>query len=80
MRANLLGAASSWRGTFDAHVQGNVDTVPQKLLDDPTVDVWLLAPPCQPYTRRGNRRGADDGRAGSFMTLLHRLPTLKAGY
>lgn len=54
-----------------------MEAVPQKLLDDPTVDLWLLAPPCQPYTRRGNQRGADDGRAGSFMALLHRLPTLK---
>lgn len=57
-----------------------MEAVPQKLLDDPAVDLWLLAPPCQPYTRRGNCRGANDGRASSFMALLHRLPTLKVGY
>ncbi len=39
--------------------------------------MWLLAPPCQPYTRRGLKKGADDGRAGSFLSLLRRLPTLK---
>lgn len=53
-----------------------MEAIPQRLLDDPAIDAWLLAPPCQPYTRRGNRKGATDGRAGSFMALLHRLPSL----
>lgn len=57
--------------------QGNVEAIPPQLLDDPTINLWLLAPPCQPYTRRGNQKGAADGRAGSFMTLLRRMPALK---
>jgi site-specific DNA-cytosine methylase len=36
-------------------------------------DCWWLSPPCQPYTRRGAGRGADDPRSGVFASLLPRL-------
>lgn len=72
-------ANDTWASNFGGRPwQGDIAAVPQRLLDDPTVNMWLLAPPCQPYTRRGNKKGADDARAGSFMTLLGRLPSLKS--
>ncbi|KAJ1984415.1 hypothetical protein H4R34_000678 [Dimargaris verticillata] len=33
-------------------------------------DVYLMSPPCQPYTRIGLQRGSDDIRAKSFLYLL----------
>lgn len=60
--------------------QGNIAAVPQALLEEGGgADVWLLAPPCQPYTRRGLRRGSSDGRAASFMPLLRRLQDMRVG-
>lgn len=73
--------------------QGDITSVPVKLLEgaatscdsdnassksvDESFDIWMLAPPCQPYTRRGLRRGIEDERAGSFLTLIRRIPSLK---
>ena len=33
-------------------------------------DVWLLSPPCQPYTRQGLQLAANDGRASALEHLL----------
>ncbi len=41
-------------------------------------DLWWLSPPCQPFTRRGLGRDADDPRARSFLALLDRLAELGA--
>jgi tRNA (cytosine38-C5)-methyltransferase len=38
--------------------------------------VWLLAPPCQPYTRQGLQKHSADGRARSFLRLLEMLKQL----
>eukprot|EP01064_Diplonema_japonicum_P017033 TRINITY_DN25094_c0_g1_i1.p1 TRINITY_DN25094_c0_g1~~TRINITY_DN25094_c0_g1_i1.p1 ORF type:complete len:409 (+),score=81.64 TRINITY_DN25094_c0_g1_i1:36-1229(+) len=45
-------------------------------LDHLDAEMWLLAPPCQPYTRQGSRKGSEDPRAVSFLTMLDLLPTL----
>ncbi|KNE72830.1 DNA (cytosine-5-)-methyltransferase [Allomyces macrogynus ATCC 38327] len=45
-------------------------------LDAFQCDVWLLSPPCQPYTRKGKRLGSADPRAGSFLSMLEALPSL----
>ncbi|KAJ3373696.1 C-5 cytosine-specific DNA methylase [Allomyces arbusculus] len=45
-------------------------------LDALQCDVWLLSPPCQPYTRKGKRLGSSDPRAGSFLSMLEALPSL----
>ncbi len=39
-------------------------------------DLWWLSPPCQPFTRRGLRRDADDPRAAG---LLHLVGLLRDG-
>ena len=35
--------------------------------------LWMLSPPCQPYTRQGNGLGADDARAGGLAHLTRLL-------
>lgn len=57
--------------------QGNIGALSGKLLDGFAADLWLLAPPCQPYTRRGHKRAAEDPRASSFLHLLCLLPQLR---
>ncbi len=58
-------------------IHGNIEKLSVKQLEAYKADVWLLAPPCQPYTRRGLQKDADDWRAGSFMTLLLKLPQMQ---
>lgn len=49
----------------------------QKDLDKyAAMDLWLLSPPCQPYTRQGQQKDIEDPRAESFLHLLKLLPTL----
>ena len=43
-------------------------------------DVWTLAPPCQPYTRRGRGRDVDDPRARSLLALLGRIAEARPPY
>lgn len=40
-------------------------------------DIWLLSPPCQPYTRQGKQKDTEDPRAESFLHLISLLPELK---
>lgn len=58
-------------------IQGNIEKLSVKQLEAYKADLWLLAPPCQPYTRRGLQKDADDWRASSFMTLLLKLPQMQ---
>lgn len=36
-------------------------------------DIWLLSPPCQPYTRAGKQLDMKDERSQSFLHLCHLL-------
>jgi site-specific DNA-cytosine methylase len=38
--------------------EGNVSRVKAKELDAYKANMWLMAPPCQPYTRQGKAPGA----------------------
>ena len=40
-------------------------------------DLWWASPPCQPFTRRGNRRGEADPRASPFLQLIKRIARLR---
>ncbi|KAK9807411.1 hypothetical protein WJX73_001977 [Symbiochloris irregularis] len=57
--------------------QGNIQTVSAKKLDALAAQLWLLSPPCQPYTRRGLKLDAQDPRAASFLHLLSLLETMQ---
>lgn len=56
--------------------QVNIEALTPKQLDKYGADLWLLAPPCQPFTRQGLKKDATDGRARSFLHLLDALPAL----
>jgi tRNA (cytosine38-C5)-methyltransferase len=40
-------------------------------------DLWLLSPPCQPYTRQGKQKDNEDPRAESFLKLISVILTMK---
>ena len=40
--------------------------------------MWLMSPPCQPFTRRGLQLHAADPRSASFQHLLCLMPLLQA--
>ncbi|XP_042494498.1 tRNA (cytosine(38)-C(5))-methyltransferase 2 [Macadamia integrifolia] len=50
--------------------QGNIQNLTAADLDRYEADVWLLCPPCQPYTRQGLQKDSGDARASSFLRIL----------
>lgn len=43
-------------------------------------DLWWLSPPCQPFTRRGLGRDAEDPRARPFLAVLARVAEVPPRY
>lgn len=59
-------------------MQVNVGKIRPRQLDGYSADLWMLSPPCQPYTRKGLRKDSEDGRAESFLEILTDiLPAMK---
>ncbi|XP_071919855.1 tRNA (cytosine(38)-C(5))-methyltransferase 2-like isoform X2 [Coffea arabica] len=54
--------------------QGNIQSLSAADLDSYEAEVWLLSPPCQPYTRQGLQKGSSDARASSFLRILELIP------
>jgi tRNA (cytosine38-C5)-methyltransferase len=54
--------------------QGNIQTLSAADLDSYKANVWLLSPPCQPYTRQGLQKDSSDARASSFLKILELIP------
>ena len=52
---------------FAACMQGHLGSVTPAMMDKHGADLWLLAPPCQPYTRQARR--------AIRMRLITRLQT-----
>ena len=50
--------------------QKNIYGLPVASFDKLDAGLWLLSPPCQPFTRQGHRKDKDDGRSQSFLRLL----------
>ena len=50
--------------------QKNIYGLPVASFDRLDAGLWLLSPPCQPFTRQGHRKDKDDGRSQSFLRLL----------
>ncbi|KAF9564972.1 CorA metal ion transporter [Mortierella alpina] len=57
--------------------QRNIEAVKMEFYDKYKADVWLMSPPCQPYTRTGNQEGSKDTRAKSFLYLMSILPKMQ---
>ena len=47
------------------------DLVFKEALQSNSLFVWLLSPPCQPFTRQGKKGDSDDHRTDSFFHLMH---------
>ncbi|KAH9624481.1 hypothetical protein KSS87_011136 [Heliosperma pusillum] len=56
--------------------QGNIQSLTVTDLDKYQAHVWLLSPPCQPYTRQGLQKDSSDARAFSFLNILELIPQL----
>ncbi|CAG8719051.1 4745_t:CDS:2, partial [Dentiscutata erythropus] len=53
--------------------QRNIESLPLEYYDSYKADIWLMSPPCQPYTRTGLHRGSEDIRSKSFIYLVDLL-------
>ncbi|KAG8487307.1 hypothetical protein CXB51_020904 [Gossypium anomalum] len=56
--------------------QGNIQSLTEVDLDSYQANVWLLSPPCQPYTRQGLQKHSADARAFSFLNILKLMPRM----
>ncbi|KAI8051267.1 S-adenosyl-L-methionine-dependent methyltransferase [Syncephalis plumigaleata] len=50
-----------------------VESVSVKEYDALMADIYLMSPPCQPYTRTGKQLGSEDSRAKSFLRIIDML-------
>jgi tRNA (cytosine38-C5)-methyltransferase len=50
-----------------------IETVRPKEIDALKADVWLLSPPCQPFTRQGAQQGIEDARCAALQHVLDTL-------
>ncbi|KAG9290915.1 hypothetical protein G9A89_011065 [Geosiphon pyriformis] len=57
--------------------QRNIEALPLAYYDTLKADIWLMSPPCQPYTRIGLRHGSADIRSRSFLYLINLLSEMK---
>ena len=60
------------------HLNRNICGLTANELDDLRADVYVLSPPCQPFTRQGQRRDNLDTRTDSFFHLMRLLTQMKA--
>ena len=58
-------------------IQNSLSAVTATKLDTFEASLWLMSPPCQPFTRQGAQRDAEDARAFSFLSLLRLVPRLR---
>lgn len=54
----------------------NLESISTDELEELDADLWWLSAPCQPFTRRGLRRDAEDPRAKTFLSTIDRIGTL----
>jgi len=62
---------------FAASTQMDLVTLTAAELDQYAADLWLMAPPCQPFTRQGKQLGGSDARSSSFIHLLGQLQLMQ---
>ncbi|GLJ35107.1 hypothetical protein SUGI_0706530 [Cryptomeria japonica] len=56
--------------------QRNIQSLTAAQLDNLKAHAWLLSPPCQPYTRQGLQKDAEDARAYSFLKIIELIPSM----
>ncbi|CAK0847911.1 unnamed protein product, partial [Prorocentrum cordatum] len=55
--------------------QVSIDRMPPEAFEG--ADLWLMSPPCQPFTKTGKRGDDKDPRSASLLHMLEVLPLLK---
>ncbi|KAL5007229.1 hypothetical protein ScPMuIL_016035 [Solemya velum] len=58
-------------------LETGIEALTEKKLDSMQVDMVVMSPPCQPFTRVGKQKDADDGRTSSFFHFLQLLRKMK---
>ncbi|XP_061180130.1 tRNA (cytosine(38)-C(5))-methyltransferase-like [Saccostrea echinata] len=53
-----------------------IESLTARKLDEMKINMILMSPPCQPFTRVGKKLDAEDIRTSSFLHLLSLLPRL----
>ncbi len=86
-----LGSAGHVVGAFDLNTRAlavyranfphpararNLESISDTELRELGADLWWLSAPCQPFTRRGLRRDAEDARAKTFLFMIERIGAL----
>lgn len=56
----------------------NLETITAKVLDELRADLFMMSPPCQPYTRSNKSATRDDKdpRAKAFLNIIKQLPLM----
>ena len=57
-------------------MQVDIGTLSVPFLETLNAAVWLLSPPCQPFTRQGLQRDTEDPRTKSLLSLLCKMQTM----
>lgn len=74
-------ARQVYSANFDHPVVGAaVESVPIERLRAWQADLWWMSPPCQPFTRRGKQRDAEDRRASTFLRAIERLVEVRPAF
>ena len=58
--------------------QCNIEKVRLAELEKFGANMWVMSPPCQPFTRLGKRKDVDDHRTDSCLSLLAKIPAMRA--
>eukprot|EP00735_Rhodelphis_limneticus_P014380 TRINITY_DN83_c0_g1::TRINITY_DN83_c0_g1_i1::g.14789::m.14789 TRINITY_DN83_c0_g1::TRINITY_DN83_c0_g1_i1::g.14789 ORF type:complete len:366 (+),score=37.26,sp/O14717/TRDMT_HUMAN/39.44/6e-83,DNA_methylase/PF00145.12/2.3e-42 TRINITY_DN83_c0_g1_i1:54-1151(+) len=55
----------------------NIASLGADFFDRLNADLWMLSPPCQPFTRNGLQKDVGDARTISFLQVLHDIKLMK---
>jgi site-specific DNA-cytosine methylase len=74
-------ALAAYRANFPHPTRARtLESVPAGELAAFAADLWTLAPPCQPYTRRGLGHDLEDPRAAGFSAVLTAVAAVRPRY
>eukprot|EP01135_Chromosphaera_perkinsii_P006126 Nk52_evm1s411 gene=Nk52_evmTU1s411 len=73
-------ANSVYQSNFPSvpHYSKSIESFSKKFYENVSADLYLMSPPCQPYTRVGLQHGSKDPRAKSFLYLLDIITKLES--
>lgn len=58
----------------------NIQSLTSNFINDLHIDMIMMSPPCQPFTRNGLQKDVLDARTSSFIHLLNIIPDLHIKY